>query len=86
MWLHFLFRLCLHFRIRHPELLSQSMTCEQIADWWMYYQCDPWGDQRDDYRAFFASRGTLSEDVQPEWPYFEAGFTPEEILAARGEL
>lgn len=63
-----------------PDRLSDA----QLADWWLYYQQDPWGDQRDDHRAFFAARAAYAEHAKPEWPYVDPGFTPEEIREAMG--
>lgn len=82
--MHFLFRLALQLRVDHPGQLASRLTPEQLADWWLYYQCDPWGDQRADYRAFFAARAAYVEEATPDWPYIEPGFTAEELREATG--
>ena len=80
--MHFLFRLCLKFGIAHPDRVSEQLTSEQLCDWWAYFQHDPWGDMRADYRAFMASKGAWSDKLLPEWPYVETPMTPEEFRDA----
>ena len=82
--MHFLFRLCLHFRWPHPAVIDRHLTREQLADWWLYYQHDPWGERRADYRAFCSQR--IAENAMPEWPYVEPPFTADEIQEALREL
>jgi hypothetical protein len=69
-------------QIPHPHRLPGALSDEELLDWWCYYQCDPWGEQRDDYRAFMSTRGQWSEEIMPEWPYVEAPMTPEEFKEA----
>ena len=66
----------------HPSRLAEQFTPAELADWWVYYQCEPWGDKRADYRAFFAARAAYCEDAVPEWPYVEPAFTAEDLKEA----
>jgi hypothetical protein len=75
-----LFRLCQQLGVIHPRRLS--VEPEELYDWWLYFNCDPWGDIRDDYRAFFASHGSMSDEVKPTWPYVDEPISAEEIAAA----
>lgn len=54
----------------HPDKLLESVTAEQIADWWFVYLTRPWGDDRADMRA----AATLAvfnacEGWSVLWPY-----------------
>lgn len=80
--MHFLFRLCLHFRIPHPRRVHEYLSDEEIGEWWVYYMCDPWGEQRQDYRAFLSACAAFSQDVRPEWPYIDDPFSPDELREA----
>jgi len=58
------------------------MTDEQLADWWLLYQCSPFGDEREDYRAWFASlRAWDAEGHVPTWPYMEQPISSDELKA-----
>ena len=62
------------------------MSLEQLADWWLLYQHDPFGSQREDHRAWFASRGMWgAEGCLPEWPYMEPPVSADEIKEALGK-
>jgi len=61
------------------------MVAEQIMDWWLLYQHDPFGNERLDYRAWFASlRNWSAEGHLPTWPYMETPPTADEVAEALG--
>jgi hypothetical protein len=71
-------------------MLADELTATQIADWWHYYQCEPWGGFRDDCRlAAFSQRfagGEKADDVRAIWPYWPPKESPAEVLVKLRQL
>ena len=47
---------------RHPDVMLRELTALQYAEWVMYYQVDPFGEQRADLRA-----GIIASTMSNRW-------------------
>ena len=84
-----LFEICARVGVVHPDYLLQPagpLTWEQMIDWLALYDLQPWGDQRDDLRAFAAANVCIAPYLEkyaklPDaaWPYWD---TPEAVKPA----
>jgi len=60
---------------------------EQLIDWLALFNLEPWGDQRDDLRAFAAATVSLGPYMEKaakmpdaQWPYWHEQPSPQESL------
>tara|TARA_R100000808_G_C2127325_1_gene137313 strand:- start:135 stop:389 length:255 start_codon:yes stop_codon:yes gene_type:complete len=58
------------------------LSWHQVLDWLALYDEQPWGDQRDDLRAFAAATISIAPHLErnaklpePEFPYWDTGTT-----------
>ena len=81
----FALKLCRTIGCDHPDNLT--LTAEQLFEWWMAWNDEPWGAERDDLRAW-AHAGLMfgMKDLEPHWPYFPREWTVEEIRERTAEI
>lgn len=65
------------------------LTERQFTGWQDYYEAEPWGEERADWRQLANQMiwskiigGGDAEAPSPVWPYFAAGIDPAELLSA----
>ena len=44
------FRIALALGFPHPDYLLETLTWKQLLDWLIYYELEPFGEERADYR------------------------------------
>lgn len=54
------FRLCLALGYPHPDVLLETLTARQWADWIAFSRIESWGDTRADLRSAIVGAGVLN--------------------------
>lgn len=76
MW-RVLFEICARVGVVHPDYLLEPggpLTWEQMLDWVALFNEQPWGDQRDDLRAFAAATVSVAPYMDKNAELPEAAF------------
>lgn len=80
--MRFAFKLCLALGIAHPDYLDQLLTVRQFAQWKSYYDAEPWGERRADYRELASlAMAAGVPNVELDWPYWDDPITAEQYQA-----
>lgn len=69
----------------HPDELLPRLTASQLLDWWALWDLDPWGQQRQDFRAAAQINSLGSTRIVWQWPYYETREMIEEEFTAIAE-
>lgn len=66
----------------HPDRLLEQLTASELLSWWVYYQDEPWGDERADLREMAVLGVSNGVDgFRLPWPYAEIEPDADELLS-----